>query len=96
MITNTILFFYSISRLFSTNFEFNKILFILLVFGIGIAITIYAVSKAGSAMAVAVCVRSTFQTEKMLERATNLQIEHSPAIAYEPMLATVIIFLLSS
>ncbi len=38
--------------------------------------------------AVAVCVRITFQTKKMLGRATNLRIEHSPAIAYEPLLAT--------
>jgi hypothetical protein len=27
-----------------------------------------------------------FQTEKMLGRATKLRIEHSPAIAYEPLL----------
>jgi len=41
-LTNTILFFYSISRLFSTEFEFNKILFVLLVLLLGLAITIYS------------------------------------------------------
>ncbi|GGG09615.1 hypothetical protein GCM10011344_07770 [Dokdonia pacifica] len=40
--SNTILFFYAISRLFSTDFEFMKLLFVLLVLIIGLAITIYS------------------------------------------------------
>ena len=40
--SNTILFFYSISRLFSTNFEFLKIVFVLLVLIIGLGVTIYS------------------------------------------------------
>ena len=43
--SNTILFFYSISRLFSTDFEFIKILFVLLVLIIGLGVTIYSVYR---------------------------------------------------
>lgn len=46
--------------------------------------------------AVAVCVRIAFQTEKMLGRATNQRIEHSPAIAYEPLLWVVFIYFFAS
>jgi hypothetical protein len=40
--SNTVLFFYAVSRLFSTDFEFIKILFVLLVLIIGLGITIYS------------------------------------------------------
>ncbi|NHN25996.1 hypothetical protein FIA58_009950 [Flavobacterium jejuense] len=41
-LSNTILFFYAISRLLSTDFEFTKIVIILLVLLIGLGITIYS------------------------------------------------------
>lgn len=40
--SNTLLFFYAVSRLFSADFEFVKILFVLLVLIIGLGITIYS------------------------------------------------------
>ncbi|WGH76260.1 hypothetical protein P8625_03590 [Tenacibaculum tangerinum] len=40
--SNTVLFFYAISRLLSTDFEFIKILFVLLVLVLGLGITIYS------------------------------------------------------
>lgn len=41
-VSNTILFFYAISRLFSTNFEFSKLFFVFLVLIIGLGVTIYS------------------------------------------------------
>jgi hypothetical protein len=41
-ISNTILFFYSVIRLFSTSFEFSKIGYVFLIFILGVGITIYA------------------------------------------------------
>ena len=41
-ISNTILFFYSINRLFSTGFEFSKLLVVLLVLIIGVGLTIFS------------------------------------------------------
>ena len=45
-ISNTILFFYAIKRLFSTDFEFSKLMFVILVFILGLAVTIYASYRA--------------------------------------------------
>lgn len=42
MISNTILFFYAIKRLFTVDFEFNKLLFVFLVLILGLGVTIYA------------------------------------------------------
>jgi hypothetical protein len=41
-ISNTILFFYSVVRLFSTSFEFSKIGYVFLIFILGVGMTIYA------------------------------------------------------
>jgi hypothetical protein len=43
--SNTILFLYAVSRLFSTDFEFIKILFVLLILIIGLGITIYSAKR---------------------------------------------------
>ncbi|APY08978.1 hypothetical protein BWZ20_12025 [Winogradskyella sp. J14-2] len=45
-ISNTILFFYVIKQLFSTDFEIGKLMFVFLVFIIGLAVTIYASYRA--------------------------------------------------
>lgn len=44
-ISNTILFFYAINRLFATNFEFTKAFFVFLVLIIGLGITIFSTYK---------------------------------------------------